>query len=146
MTLLKCCTKHINKFGKLSSGHRTGRGQFSFQSQRRAMPKSIRTTAQLCSFHMLAKLGLVVCELRTSRCTSWIYKRQRNQRSNCQHPLDHIKRKAREFQKKKIISASLTSLKPLTMCITTNCGKLLKRWEYQTILPEKYVCRSRSKS
>ena len=34
---------------------------------------------------------------RTSRCTRWVSKRQRNQRSNCQHPLDH--RKAREFQK-----------------------------------------------
>ena len=31
----------------------------------------------------------IVHELRTSRCSSWIYKRQRNQRSNCQHPLDH---------------------------------------------------------
>ena len=28
-----------SKFGKLSSGHRTGKGQFSFQSQRKAMPK-----------------------------------------------------------------------------------------------------------
>ena len=34
--LLKCCTQYISKFGKLSSGHRTGKGQFSFQSQRRA--------------------------------------------------------------------------------------------------------------
>ena len=31
-------------------------------------------------------------------------------------------------------SASLTPLKPLTVWITTNCGKLLKRWEYQTTL------------
>ena len=29
-------------------------------------------------------------------------------------------------------SASLTSLKPLTVWITTNCGKFFKRWEYQT--------------
>ena len=29
---------------------------FPFQSQRRAMPKNIHTTVQLCSFHMLAKL------------------------------------------------------------------------------------------
>ena len=34
-----------------------------------------------------------VCEPRTSRCTSWFQKRQRNQRSNCQHPLDHRKSK-----------------------------------------------------
>ena len=30
--------------------------------------------------------------------------------------------------------ASLTMLKPLMVWITTNCGKFLKRWEYQTIL------------
>ena len=33
-------TPQIPKFGKLSSGHRTGKGQFSFQSQRKAMPKN----------------------------------------------------------------------------------------------------------
>ena len=53
MMLLKCCTKYASKFGKLSSGHRTGKGQFSFQSQRKAMPKNVQTTTQLHSFHML---------------------------------------------------------------------------------------------
>ena len=47
--------KYARKYGKLSSGHRTGKGQFSFQSQRRAMPKNVQTTIQLHSFHMLAK-------------------------------------------------------------------------------------------
>ena len=32
--LSKCCAQHASKSGKLSSGHRTGKGQFSFQSQR----------------------------------------------------------------------------------------------------------------
>ena len=36
-------------------GHRTGKGQFSFQSQRKAMPKNAQTTAQLHSFHTLVK-------------------------------------------------------------------------------------------
>ena len=42
--------------------------------------------------------------------------------------------KAREFQK---ISTPVlsTMAKPLTVCIIINCGKLLKRWEYQAILP-----------
>ena len=44
-----------HKFGKFSSGHRTGKGQFSFQSQRKVMPKTAQTSAQLHSFHMLAK-------------------------------------------------------------------------------------------
>ena len=45
----------ICKFGKLSSGHRTGKGQFSFWSQRKAMPKNAQTTAQLHSSHTLVK-------------------------------------------------------------------------------------------
>ena len=44
-----------SKFGKLSSGHRTGKGQFSFQSQKQAMPKNVQTTAQLHSSHTLVK-------------------------------------------------------------------------------------------
>ena len=53
---VKCCTQYASKFGKLSSGHRTGKGQFSlFQSQRKAMPKNAQTTAQLHSSHTLVK-------------------------------------------------------------------------------------------
>ena len=44
-----------SKFGKLSCGHRTGKGQFSFQSQRKEMPKNVQTTAQFHPFHTLAK-------------------------------------------------------------------------------------------
>ena len=47
--------QYASKFGKLSSGHSTGKGQFSFQSQRKAMPKNAQTTAQLHSSHTLLK-------------------------------------------------------------------------------------------
>ena len=47
MMLLKCCTKYVSKFEKLSDGHRTGKGQFLFQSQRREMPKNVQTTDSL---------------------------------------------------------------------------------------------------
>ena len=40
---------------KLSSGHRTGKGQFSFQSQRKAMQKNAQTITQLNSSHMVVK-------------------------------------------------------------------------------------------
>ena len=43
------------KICKLSSGHRTGKGQFSFQSQRKSMPKNTQTAAQLHSSPMLVK-------------------------------------------------------------------------------------------
>ena len=96
MILLKCCIQYFSKFGKLSSGHRTGKGQFSFQSQRRAMPKNIQLphncahfTCQQHNAQNPSSKASTVHELRTSRCINCIQKKQRNQRSNCQHSLDH---------------------------------------------------------
>ena len=50
--VLHSICQHIWKF---SSGHRTGKRQVSFQSQRKAMLKNARTTTQLHSSHMLVK-------------------------------------------------------------------------------------------
>ena len=41
-------------------------------------------------------------------------------------------------RKKKSTSASLTTLKPLTVWIMMNCGKFFKRMEYQTTLPTSW--------
>ena len=54
--MLKCGTQYASKFGKLSSGHRTGKGQFSFQFQGRAESRNVQTTIQLHSFCMLVRL------------------------------------------------------------------------------------------
>ena len=40
--------------------------------------------------------------------------------------------KKQESSRKPSISALLTMPKPLTVCITINCAKFFKRWEYQT--------------
>ena len=70
-----------------------------------------------------------VRELRTSRCSSQIQKRQRIKLPTSVGP-----QKKWENSRKTSTSASLTTLKPLTVWITTNCGKFLKRQEYQTTL------------
>ena len=62
--LLKCCTQYVSKFGKLSSGYRTRKGPFSFQSQRRAMPKNVQTTIQLHLFHMLVRFTILHVRLQ----------------------------------------------------------------------------------
>ena len=67
--LWKCCTQYVSKFGKLSSGHRTGKGQFSFQSQRRAMPKNVQTTIQWHSFHI--KVMLKILQARLQQYVNW---------------------------------------------------------------------------
>ena len=41
--LLKCCTQYVSKFERLSSGYRAGKGQFSFQAPKKAIPKNFQT-------------------------------------------------------------------------------------------------------
>ena len=43
------------QIGKHTSGHRTGKGQFSFQSQKKVMPKNVQITTQLHLSHTLVK-------------------------------------------------------------------------------------------
>ena len=72
-----------------------------------------------------------VHEPRTSRCSSWIQKRQRNQRSNCQHPLDHRKSNSRKTS----TSALLTMPKTLSVWITTN-WKIIQ----EMVIPDCLTC------
>ena len=50
MMLLTSCTQYASKYGELSNGHGTGKGQFSFQSQGREMPKNVQTTIYCTHF------------------------------------------------------------------------------------------------
>ena len=127
------------QIGKTQQWWQTGKGQFSFQSQRKAKSKNIQTTAQLYSSHTLAKQ----CSKFSKRGlnNTWtenfqmfkldLERAERSQILNCQHLLDHRKSK----REKTPTSALLTMPKPLTVWITINCGKFWKRWEYQTTLP-----------
>ena len=101
-------------------------------------------TCQQGNAHNPSSQASAVCEPRTSRYVSWVQKRQRNQRSNCQHCW--ILDKAREFQKN--IYFCFIDYSKAFDCVNQNCGKFLKRWEYQNTLLtlEKPVCRSRSNS
>ena len=55
-------------------------------------------------------------------------------------PISHLQgsSKKQESSRKTSISALLTMPKPLTVWITTNCGKFWKRWEYQTTWPASW--------
>ena len=137
MMLWKCCTQYASKFGKLSSGHRTGKGQFSFQSQRKAMPKKC---SNYCTIALISHASKVMLKILQAKLQQYV---------NCELPdikLDLEKAeepeiklqtsagswKKQESSQKTSISALLTMPKPLTMWITINCGKFWKRWQYQT--------------
>ena len=129
-----------SKFGKLSNGHKPGKGQFLFQSQRKVMSKNVQAAIQQHSFHMLARLCLKSFKLGFSgMCTK-----------NFQmFKLDLEKAGEREIKssistgswrkqgnsRKTSTSASLTMLKSLTVWITTN-WKVLKEMG----IPDQLTC------
>ena len=109
--LWRCCTQYASKFGKLSWGHRTEKGQFSFQSPKKAMPKNAQT----------------------------VFTKGRGTRDEIANIVVSLKKQ--ESSRKTSISVLLTIPKPLNVWITTNCGKFFKRWEYQTTWPASWeIC------
>ena len=69
-------------------------------------------------------------ELPDAQSGFWRSRGTREQIAN----IHWVKKKAREFQKN-IYFSFIDYTKPFIVWITTNCGKFLKRWDYQTILP-----------
>ena len=100
MMLLKYCTHFASKFEKLSSGHRTGKGQFSFQSQRKAMPKNVQTTTPIALISNASKVMDKILQVRLQQYMNQElpdvqagFRKARGTRSICQHPLYHWKSK-----------------------------------------------------
>ena len=148
--LLQCCTQYVSKFGKLSSGHRTGKGPFSFQSQRKAMPKHVQTTAQLHSCHT-SKVMFKILQARLQQYVNHElpdvqagFRKGRGTRDKIAN-IHWIMEKAREFQK----SIYFIDDAKAFYCVDHN--KLENSSRNGTIRPpdlplEKPICRSRSNS
>ena len=115
MMLWKCCTQYVSKFGKLSSGHRTGKGQFSFQSQRKATPKNAQTTAQLHShaskYSKFSKPGF--SNTWTVNFQMFKLVLEKAEEPEIQLPTSAGSLKKQESSRKTSISALLTMPKPL---------------------------------
>ena len=133
MMLWKCCTQYASKLGKLSSGYRTGKGQFSFQSQRKAIPKNAQTTAQLYSSHTLVKQCSKFSKPGFSNTWTMSFQMFKlvleKAEPQFKLPTSLASSKNQESFRKKIYFRFMTTLKPLTVWITTNCGKFLKGWD-----------------
>ena len=85
-----------------SSGHRTGKSQFSFRSQRKAMPKNAHTTAQLHSSHTLVMLKILQARLQQNHEFPDVqagFRKGRGTRDQIAN-IHCITEKARKFQKK----------------------------------------------
>ena len=113
------------------------KGQFSFQSQRKAMPNNAQTAAQLHSSHTLVKSCSKFSKPGFSN--TWtvnflMFKLvfEKTEKPEIKLPISAGSSKKQESSRKTSTSALLTMPKPLTVWITINCEKFFKRWEYQT--------------
>ena len=123
--LWKCCTQYAGKFGKLCSDHRTRKAPFSFQSQRKAMPKNILTTTQCHSSQTLAKYCSKFSKPGFN--STWIENFQmfkldfeKAEEWENKLPISTGLQKKQENSREISPSASLTMPKLMTVWITTN--------------------------
>ena len=132
MVLLKCCTQYTSKFGKYSTGHRTGKVSYHSnpkEGQCQRMFKLPHNCTYLTCYQSNAQnspsQASTVHELWTSDVQAGFRKGRgtRDQNAN----ICWIIEKARAFQKRSV-SALFTMPKPLTVWITINCGKFWKSW------------------
>ena len=144
--LWKCCTQYASKFGKLSSGHRTGKGQFSFQSQKKGNGKEC---SNHCAIALISHASKVMLKILQARLQQYMNHElpdvqlvlEKAEEPEIKLPTSAGSWKKQESSRKTPISALLTIPKTLTVCITTNCGKFWKRWEYQTTWPASWeIC------
>ena len=110
MMLWKCCTQYASRFGKLCSGHRTGKGQFSLQSQREAMPKDVQTkNVQIyCTTALISHASKIMLKILQARLQQYMnyelpdvqvgFRNGRRTRDKIAN-ICWIIKKAREFQK-----------------------------------------------
>ena len=68
MMLWKCCTQYASKFGKLRSGHRTGKGQSSFQSQRNKCQRMLKLPHSCTHLTHLQILKILQARLQHNVC------------------------------------------------------------------------------
>ena len=153
MILWKCYTQYASKFGKLSSGHRTEKGQFSFQSQGKAMQKNAQTTTQLHSSHTLVKWCSKFSKpgfsnMWTVNSLMFQLVLEKAEEPEIKLPTSTSSSKKQESSRKTSISALSTMPKLLTVSIPINCSTLFKKWKTRPPdLPfEKPVCRTGSNS
>ena len=106
--LWKCYTQYAGKFGKLSSGHRTGKVQFSFQSQRKEMPKKY---SKYCTIALISHASKVVLKILQSRLQQYVnwelpdvqagFRNAEEPEIKFQHPLGQ--RKSKRISEKRLL-------------------------------------------
>ena len=104
------------------------------------MPKNAQTTTQFALISHASKVILKILQARLQQYMNRDFQMfkldlEKAEEPEIKLPTSAVSLKKQESSRKTSTSALLTTPKPLTVWITTNCGKFFKRGEYQATLP-----------
>ena len=141
--LWKCFTQYASKFGKVSSGHKTRKRSVFIPIPKKGNAKEC---SNYCTNALISHASKVT--LKPGFKSTWtmnfqIFKLdlEKAEESEIKISISDGSYKKQESSRKTSTSALFTIPKPLTVWITTNCGKFLKKWEYQTTWPASWeIC------
>ena len=129
--LCKCCTQYASKFGKLSSGHRTGKRSVFIPIPKKGNAKQC---SNYCTIPLISHASKVMLKILQARLQQYMncelpdvqagFRKCRGTRNQIAN-IFWIIRKAREFQKN-IYFCFIDYTKASTVWISTNCGKFFK--------------------
>ena len=153
MMLWKCCTQYASKFGKLSSGHRTGKVSF-YSNPKESNANECSTNCTTALISHASKVMLKILPVRLQQYVKWElpdaqvgFRKGRGTRDQIAniHLLNH--RQSKRITEKHLLLIYWLS-KPLTLWIITNCGNSSRDGNARPpyLLPQKPVCSSRSNS
>ena len=153
MMLWKCCIQYVSKFGKLSSGHRTGKGQFLIPIPKKV---SAKECSNYCTIALISHTSKVILKILQARLQHYVncelpdvqagFRKGRGTRdqmvNNC-----WIIEKAREFQKN-IYFCFIDYAKAFDCVDHDKPWKILREGNMRPpyLPPEKPGCMSRSNS
>ena len=142
--LWKYCTQYASKFGKLSSSHRTGKGQFFISIPKKGNAKEF---SNYCTIALISHASKVTLKILQARLQQYVnrelpdvqagFRKGRGTRDQIAN-IRWIIEKAREYQEN-IYFCFIDYVKAFD-CVdhNINCGKFWKRWEYQTTWPASW--------
>ena len=146
--LWRCCTQYVSKFGKLHSGHRTGKVQFSCQFPKKGNAKEY---SNYCTIAFIPHASKVILKILQARLQQYVnrelsdvqagFRKGRGTRDQIANICWIIEKAS---SRKTSISALLTMPKPLTVWITIYVGNSEGDGDTRPpdLLLEKPMCRS----
>ena len=138
MKLLKCCTQYVSKFSKLSSGHKNWKRSVFIPISKKSNAKKVQNYHTTAHISHASKVVLNILQARLQQYVNWELPDVQTGFRRSKGTKDQIANTGWILEKQRSSRKTSTSAPltiPKSLCGSQQISRVLKRWEYQTILP-----------